>query len=276
MNRITLPLWKTLMLVLTLPIFFPVPSIADHPIPPDFNAKDNGNQSGVKVQASSGEEQNKQKGDATYGDSPDDSSDSNNSNLRYQPVVAKDYCDRLYRDVVTDHPCWRRFRNQEPEPEEEPGTDPLRVLHSAVAIARVDGAGLVVEPNRGWVYKDVPTLAHATHQQLTTSVSLFDLTIPVQFTATDYTFDFHSGNPPIHTSAPGAPYPDMSIQTVYTAETPHAHVTLTTLWDATVTHPTTGDTLTIPAALRTIENSPPFKVIPAKQRLISPNAPQPE
>lgn len=257
----------TLALILTT---FPAGAQADDGVSTDFSLGASASGSTLTIELARTVQQ------SHFALSNDTVSHPDGSVIHTQRAVGPSFCDVLYREVVSNHPCWRYAPPSDEEPATPETVDPTRVLYSAVALASVDGAGLVVEPNRGWVYKDVPTLAHATHQQLTTSVSLFDLTIPVQFTATDYTFDFHSGNPPIHTSAPGAPYPDMSIQTVYTAETPHAHVTLTTLWDATVTHPTTGDTLTIPAALRTIENSPPFKVIPAKQRLISPNAPQPE
>lgn len=91
------------------------------------------------------------------------------------------------------------------------------MLHTALALARIDGAGLVVEPGRDWVYLGVPTLAHATHRSVETRVTLFDLDVPVR------------------TSEPGQPYPDMTIQRVHQAEHPAQFVTLTTMWDAAVT-----------------------------------------
>lgn len=186
-----------------------------------------------------------------------------------QVAKGKDWCEQLFIEVVSSHPCFR-FKPVEEEPvEESPGVDPLRVLYTAVASARIDGAGLVVEPGRDWVWMGVPTLAHAQSDTVETSVQVFDLNVPVTFRATRFVFDFHDGNPPVISSVPGAPYPDMTIQGVYPAVSERMFVTLTTTWDATVTHPTTGQELTVPGALRTVEDSRVFEVVRPKQRLIS-------
>lgn len=197
--------------------------------------------------------------------------------VRVEPVVARTWCDKLFRDLVTSHPCFRRFPHKdEPVDEEvdegaeEEFIDPVSVMVSAVAFASVDGAGLVVSPGRDWVYAGVPTLAHARNGELSTTVNVLGLDVPVTFTGARFVFDFGNGAPPVVSVVPGAPYPDMSIQGTYLTERNGAFVTLTTTWDATVTHPLTGDVMSVPGALRTVERSAPFRVVRSRHRLIAP------
>lgn len=255
-----------LILVAVLPCS---PAVASDPIPPELSAESIGDAQGVKVTAS--DTQSSTSPPPVYDLSGEVSSLPGGGSVQVQPAVAEDFCDHIHRDIATNHPCWLRLTtNPEDEPPTEDEIAPLSMLYTAVAVARIDGAGLVVEPSRDWVYKDIPTLAHARHQTLTTTAAVFNLNIPITFTATNYVFDFHSGEQPIHTTTPGLPYPDMSIHSVYRDEHPAQHVTLTTLWDAEASHPLTGQTLHIPGALRTVEHSPTFRVIRSRHRLISP------
>lgn len=261
--------------ILALIVLVIAPANADDsPTPVELTSEGSGKQDGIVVGAIKGSSTNSSNS-ANSGKLDNTGNGENLDNggsLELQRVVAEGFCDHLYRDVVTNHPCWRRYPASEEEPPvEEEGVDPIDLLHTAVALARIDGAGPVVEPGRDWVYQGVPTLAHAAHQSVETSVTLFDLDVPVRFDAVEYVFDFHSGQPPVRTSEPGQPYPDMTIQGVYQAEHPSQFVTLTTMWDASVIHPVTGDVLSVPGALRTVETSRTFRVVRAKQRLIAPS-----
>lgn len=154
--------------------------------------------------------------------------------------------------------------------DEAPEISPFILAQHALQNATISGAGLVVEPRRTWLYTGLPTLAHASSSQVDTQVELFGMAVPIRFEAEEYVFDFHSGEQPIRTRSPGSPYPDMSISSTYQHPHEQQYVTLTTTWTAHVTHPQTGQVITIVGALRTEENSPPFKVIRPRQRLIAP------
>lgn len=202
---------------------------------------------------------------------------SGGGGVRVEPVVARTWCDKLFRDVVASHPCFRRFRvSDEPVDEERVDegdgefADPVSVMVSAVALARVEGAGLVVNPGRGWVYVGAPTLAHAERGEISTSVTVLGLDVPVTFRGSRFMFDFGYGAGSVVSTVPGAPYPDMSIQGTYLNEGSGVFVTLTTTWDAVVTHPLTGEVMSVPGALRTVEYSAPFEVVRSRHRLIAP------
>lgn len=179
--------------------------------------------------------------------------------------------DRL-RLHVSSHVCLNRFATNDDESttdEETPIPDET-LMHMAIAHAHIDGAGIIITPGRDWVYATLPVLARASTQSIDTQVQLLGHTIPVRFDATEFVFDFHNGSPPTRTTTPGKPYPDMTIQGTYYQPDTTQHVTLTVTWKATVTHPTTGKTLTLNAALKTRENSREFTVEKPRIRLVAP------
>lgn len=179
--------------------------------------------------------------------------------------------DRL-RLHVSSHVCLNRFATNDDESttdEETPIPDET-LMHMAIAHAHIDGAGIIITPGRDWVYATLPVLARASTQSIDTQVQLLGYTIPVRFDATEFVFDFHNGSPPTRTTTPGKPYPDMTIQGTYYQPDTTQHVTLTVTWKATVTHPTTGKTLTLNAALKTRENSREFTVEKPRIRLVAP------
>lgn len=142
-------------------------------------------------------------------------------------------------------------------------TDPLTVLYSALEVARIEGAGLRIQP---WIqtFVGVPTLAYATAPHVNTSVSVLGLDVPIEFTARKYSFDFGDGSDPLVSSEPGAPYPDMTNFHIYQRPQEYAQVSLTTTWSAKVTHPVTGDVIFVTGALQTKESAPPIPVRKAR------------
>lgn len=183
------------------------------------------------------------------------------------------WCLERLRDTITSHECLKRFDFNETDGEQTEDLDVPsddEVMRMAVAHARIDGAGVIVTPGREWVYAGIPVLARAGTAVVETSVELFGLTVPVRFEAMEFVFDFHDGNAPTRSSTPGLPYPDMSIQGTYHEHGSMQHVTLRVTWRAVVTHPVSGQTFTLDAALKTVEQSREFKVEKARVRLVAP------
>lgn len=183
------------------------------------------------------------------------------------------WCLERLRDNITSHECLKRFDFNETDGEQAEDLDVPsddEVMRMAVAHARIDGAGVIVTPGREWVYAGIPVLARAGTAVVETSVELFGLKVPVRFEAMEFVFDFHDGNAPTRSSTPGLPYPDMSIQGTYHEHGSMQHVTLRVTWRAVVTHPVSGRTFTLDAALKTVEQSREFKVEKARVRLVAP------
>lgn len=186
---------------------------------------------------------------------------------------ALDWCLKRLRDVVSSHVCLKRFgspKDGEPEEEESGVPDDDVLMRIALAHARIDGAGVIVTPGREWVYAGLPVLARAGTDRVETSVELFGLRIPVRFDATEFVFDFHDGRVPTRSLTPGLPYPDMSIQGIYSQPDVMEHVTLTVTWKATIVHPVSGKTMVLDAALKTVEQSRELRVEKARVRLVAP------
>lgn len=183
------------------------------------------------------------------------------------------WCLERLRVTVSSHVCLKAFEASQTETDEETAEESIPddvVMNMAIAHARIDGAGVIITPGRDWVYAGVPVLARAQTSSIDTAVELFNLTIPVHFEATEFVFDFHDGQAPTRSATPGIPYPDMTIQGTYYQPDTMQHVTLHVTWRASVTHPLTGQTLTLDAALKTTENSREFRVEKPRVRLVAP------
>lgn len=183
------------------------------------------------------------------------------------------WCLERLRVTVSSHVCLKAFEASQTETDEETAEESIPddvVMNMAIAHARIDGAGVIITPGRDWVYAGVPVLARAQTSSVDTAVELFNLTFPVHFEATEFVFDFHDGQAPTRSATPGIPYPDMTIQGTYYQPDTMQHVTLHVTWRASVTHPLTGQTLTLDAALKTTENSREFRVEKPRVRLVAP------
>ncbi|WP_131245849.1 hypothetical protein [Schaalia suimastitidis] len=144
-----------------------------------------------------------------------------------------------------------------PTPTPTPSTHDL--LYAALASVTINGAGLVMQPAQ-YAYIDFAQLAHATTPTQTHTVTLMGTPVTITLHATNFTFDFGDGTPPITSSTPGAPYPDMTISHHYTHTHPARVLTLTTTWAAHIVNPFTGEEIQVDGALSTTERTQPFPV----------------
>ncbi|WP_165867120.1 hypothetical protein [Schaalia canis] len=155
--------------------------------------------------------------------------------------------------------CPYRFADDEPA-EEIPTVD---LLYHALAHTQVSSAGLKVEP---WsrTYVGVPTLVHAATPVKQEVVRVFDHDVVVDFEATSFKYDFGDGTDPLVTTDPSEGFPVMTLNHVYLEPREQVSVVLETTWKARVVHPVTGESLTVPSALVTVEASAPLEVRKAK------------
>lgn len=155
--------------------------------------------------------------------------------------------------------CPINFPDETP-PEEVP---PIDLLYHALSQAKVEGAGLRVQPHIR-AYVGVPTLVHATQPTRSETLNILGYEITVNFAASSYKYDFGDGLPPLVTTDPSGPYPITTLRHVYQQPFPSQTVALETTWTATVTHPVTREVLSVPGIMITKERSAPFEVRKAR------------
>ena len=126
---------------------------------------------------------------------------------------------------------------------------------------------LVVQPDRGWVLVNKPTVAYAdpAGQTLTTTI----LGTPVTITAAPerFTWDFADGVP-LTTTSPGHPWPNADVTHTY-RRTGTFRITVTTTWAATYTtadDPTAHD---VPGTATTTSTSPSFTAKELRSHLVA-------
>lgn len=155
--------------------------------------------------------------------------------------------------------CPYRFEDAE-APEQVPTID---LLYHALTQTQVKGARLKVEP---WIrtYVGVPTLVHAATPTVQESVRVFNHDMIVNFEATSFKYDFGDGAAPLVTTDPSKGFPVMTLNHICHEPREQVSVVLETTWKASVTHPVTGETLTVPSAPLTTEVSAPLEVRKAK------------
>ncbi|QWW18790.1 hypothetical protein I6B53_03965 [Schaalia sp. 19OD2882] len=147
-----------------------------------------------------------------------------------------------------------------PEPADAPFVpSDWQITRRALATVTVEPAGLVMQPPNLAVV-GIAQLAHATRTHQEHAVNMLGKTVTITFHAQEFIFDFGDGSHPVVSHDPGAPYPDMTNQHTYEEPIESTHLTLTTWWQATVTNPWTGHTITLHEKLKTVETTPPFEV----------------
>ena len=174
------------------------------------------------------------------------------------------YCEWHIKHARAAQPCPPSTKPSKETEETEPSS--TEILYRALESVHIQGAGLIVQPTE-WVYLGVPTLAHAQTNTIHTSVTIFDMEVPITLTATNFSFDFNNGAPPVESTTPGQPWPSMDIYGIYDHETDNQTITLRTTWKGTATHPITGESITIQGMVTTVEDSTPFKVKKRRIRL---------
>ena len=149
---------------------------------------------------------------------------------------------------------------------EAPSTE--TIVRTALARVPVSGAGLSWQPrNKSYTNVGVPTIVYAASPTQSHTTSLFGREVVITLTASQYSYDFGDGTPPLVTARTGEPWrrgnKEARLTHHYEQVTRGGErrvITLTTTWDATTTNPFTGQTLTLPAVVTTTERSSPFPV----------------
>ena len=149
---------------------------------------------------------------------------------------------------------------------EAPSTE--TIVRTALARVPVSGAGLSWQPrNKSYTNAGVPTIVYAATPTQTHTTALFGHEVSITLTASQYSYDFGDGTPPLVTARAGEPWrrgnKEARLTHHYEEVTrgdERRTITLTTTWDATTTNPFTGQTLTLPSIITTTEQSTPFPV----------------
>ena len=149
---------------------------------------------------------------------------------------------------------------------EPPSTE--TIVLTALARVPVSGAGLSWQPRKkSYTNVGVPTIVYAATPSQTHTASLFGREVSITLTASQYSYDFGDGTPPLVTARAGEPWRRGNKEARLTHHYEQVTrgderrvITLTTTWDATTTNPFTGQTLTLPAVVTTTERSDPFPV----------------
>ena len=149
---------------------------------------------------------------------------------------------------------------------EPPSTE--TIVRTALARVPVSGAGLSWQPrNKSYTNAGVPTIVYAATPSQTHTTALFGHEVSITLTASQYSYDFGDGTPPLVTTRAGEPWrrgnKEARLTHHYEEVTRGGErrvIALTTTWDATTTNPFTGETLTLPSIITTTERSSPFPV----------------
>ena len=142
------------------------------------------------------------------------------------------------------------------------------IVRTALARVPVSGAGLSWQPRKkSYTNVGVPTIVYAASPTQSHTTSLFGREVVITLTASQYSYDFGDGTPPLVTTRAGEPWrrgnKEARLTHHYeevTSGDERRTITLTTTWDATTTNPFTGQTLTLSAVVTTTEQSSPFPV----------------
>ena len=154
------------------------------------------------------------------------------------PVVPLPECG----DAATLPPLWERpVPDSTPAPWTLIGTSacasPADVTPAMVLAAfrrlPLSPSDLVVQPDRGWVLLNKPTVVHAGAGPQTLTTTILGTDVAITATPTNYAWDFGDGAT-LTTTDPGLPWPDGTLTHTYL----HAgeyRLALTTTWSATYT-----------------------------------------
>ena len=142
------------------------------------------------------------------------------------------------------------------------------IVRTALSRVAVSGAGLSWQPRKkSYTNVGVPTIVYAATPSQTHTTALFGREVTITLTASQYSYDFGDGTPPLVTTRAGQAWRKGNKEarlTHHYEQTTHGDerrtITLTTTWDATTTNPFTGQTLTLPAVVTTTEKSDPFPI----------------
>ena len=142
------------------------------------------------------------------------------------------------------------------------------IVRTALSRVAVSGAGLSWQPRKkSYTNAGVPTIVYAATPSQTHTTALFGREVTITLTASQYSYDFGDGTPPLVTTRAGEAWrrgnKEARLTHHYEQTTrgdERRTITLTTTWDAATTNPFTGQTLTLPSIITTTEESDPFPI----------------
>lgn len=126
---------------------------------------------------------------------------------------------------------------------------------------------LTLQPDRGWVLINVPTIVTTDASPVTLQTELLGYPITVEATPTSWTYDFGDGHT-LTTTSPGRPYPHHDLAHEYTAPG-RATITLTATWTGRYQINDMPTWHTITGTATTTTTSAPFTVEEVTSRLVS-------
>lgn len=88
---------------------------------------------------------------------------------------------------------------------------------------------MVLQPQTGWVYANVPTIAVADGGVHTTTATLLGVNVDIRASPQTYTWEWGDGESTT-TTDPGAPYPDATVTHTYAHRDQPVAITLNTTW----------------------------------------------
>lgn len=88
---------------------------------------------------------------------------------------------------------------------------------------------MVLQPQTGWVYANVPTIAIADGAVNTTTATLLGVNVDIRASPQTYTWEWGDGESTT-TTDPGSPYPDATVTHTYAHRDEPVVITLSTTW----------------------------------------------
>ena len=130
----------------------------------------------------------------------------------------------------------------------------------------ISGTNMRLQPPTGNVLIQLPVIVVANHVSDSRTLNVGDTAVSMSLRAVSFTVDWGDGTVQTYSSAP-RPYPYHNAFHRYRRGT--YSITLTTRWEASWTHPETGQTITEPNLLETVEHSRQFNAITSSPVLIN-------
>lgn len=125
----------------------------------------------------------------------------------------------------------------------------------------------LIEPAGGNVLINVPTNVYVQAEPHTLTTTLLGLAVQVRATPVSYQWDFGDGTPPLTTSDPGAPYPELRVTHTYTERgTPEVVLTTAYTGEYSVAG---GPWLPVPGQASVTSDPIPLRVLAGTNSLVA-------
>ncbi|HEY0118177.1 MAG TPA: PKD domain-containing protein [Cellulomonas sp.] len=126
---------------------------------------------------------------------------------------------------------------------------------------------LVVQPDRGWVLVNKPTVVHADARPQALTTTILGTTVTVTASPTRFAWDFGDGAT-LTTTDPGRPWPDGTLTHAYPRVGAY-RIELTTTWSATYTLAGDSTARAVPGTATTTSTTAPIVVQERRSHLVA-------